>query len=296
MQQTTLNKFSFLALRVMGSLIFITAGLNHLFQTAQAAARLEKAKMGFLATSLANPELLVILSGVGLVAGGLALLAGFQTRFAALLLMLILIPITITIQMGSAATMGPLFKNIAIMGMLVFFMANGAVAYGLDQYLAGKKTLTPNVRSAAGSAIMVLAGSILFSSCTSTNGLNVSSTSSNQAQSTGKKNYGILISQPDHLKAAVNTAQTMRKEAKYNAGKIVVMACSKSVEAFKKDSDLKAVFEAGKAAGVTFTVCGMSLEKFKIAPEALMEGSTIVPNGLTYMFDLQQEGFTTVEL
>src|SRR5690606_16135276 len=110
MQANKLNKVSFLALRIMGSLIFITAAFNHLFQVEKAAARLEKAKMGFLATSWADPETLVILSGIGLLAGGLMLLAGFQTKKAALLLMLILIPITITMQMGSAATLGPLFK------------------------------------------------------------------------------------------------------------------------------------------------------------------------------------------
>ena len=59
---------------------------------------------------------------------------------------------------------------------------------------------------------------------------------------------------------------------------------------------MKSFIEAGLAAGVTFKVCGMSLDKFKIAPTELTEGATIVPNGLTYMFDLQQEGFITVEL
>ncbi|RYE07941.1 MAG: DoxX family membrane protein, partial [Sphingobacteriaceae bacterium] len=123
MQPTNLNKLSFLALRVMGSLIFITAAFNHLFQTEQAAARLEKASLGFLATSMASPELLVLLSGFGLLTGGFLLLAGYQTRLAALLLFAILIPITITMQMGSMATVGPLFKNIALMGILLFFIA-----------------------------------------------------------------------------------------------------------------------------------------------------------------------------
>ena len=288
MQATNLNKLSFLALRVMGSLIFITAAFNHLFQTQEAAAKLQKAKMGFLATSMADPETLIILAGIGLLIGGFSLLVGFQTRKAALLLMLILIPITLTVQVGSAATMGPLFKNIAIMGVLVFFMANGAVYYGLDQFLARKKA-TDNV---ANMAAIAFAGLLLFSSCSSANAVQATS----NTQVAAKKNYGILISQPDHLKAAVHTAQTMRKEAKYNADKIVIMACAKSVEAFKKGSEMKALFEAGKAAGVTYKVCGMSLEKFKIAPSEILEGAEVIPNGLTYMFDLQQEGFTTVEL
>ncbi|MFC5269430.1 DoxX family membrane protein [Adhaeribacter terreus] len=292
MQPNTLNKISFLALRIMGSLIFITAAFNHLFQTSETAARLQKAKMGFLATSISNHETLIILAGIGLLVGGLMLFAGFQTRKAALLLMLILIPITLTVQVGSAATMGPLFKNIAIMGVLVFFMANGSVYYGLDQFLQKRKLLVTKLNSGGKMAILGIMTITLFSACSSANAVNTATKTTAQA----KKNYGILISQPDHLKAAVNTAQTMRKDTKYNADKIVVMACAKSVEAFKKDSEMKAVFEAGKAAGVTFKVCGMSLEKFKISPEELLEGATIVPNGLTYMFDLKQDGFVTVEL
>src|SRR5690606_28434229 len=207
-------------------------------------------KMGFLATSWADPETLVILSRIGLLAGGLMLLAGFQTKQAALLLMLILIPITITMQMGSAATLGPLFKNIAIMGVLLFFMANGAVYYGLDQYLARKKQLAAGTIPVMKMMAVAFAGFFLFNSCSSAKTVNSVSDSSVSV----KKNYGILISRPDHLKAAVNTAQTMRKESKYNAGKIVIMACAKSVEAFKKDSQMKPFFEAGKAAGVTYKV------------------------------------------
>ncbi|MBK0401823.1 DoxX family membrane protein [Adhaeribacter sp. BT258] len=292
MQSNNLNKISFLALRIMGSLIFITAAFNHLFQTSEAAARLEKAKMGFLATSMADPEILVILSGIGLLVGGLMLLVGFQTRKAALLLILILIPITLTMQVGSVATMGPLFKNIAIMGVLLFFMANGAVYYGLDQYLVRKNQLTASTNNAVKMMAVVFLGVMAISSCSTAQAVNSASDSSVSV----KNNYGILISQPDHLKAAVNTAQTMRNEEKYNADKIVIMACAKSVEAFKKDSEMKLFFEAGKAAGVTYKVCGMSLDKFKIAPSEIMDGAEIIPNGLTYMFDLQQEGFITVEL
>ena len=52
----------------------------------------------------------------------------------------------------------------------------------------------------------------------------------------------------------------------------------------------------GSAAGVTYNLCGLSLKQFSIDPETLVDGVEIVPNGLTYMFDLQQQGYTTVEL
>lgn len=55
---------------------------------------------------------------------GLSLALGYKTRYAAILLIAILIPITITIQVGQLTTLGPLFKNVAILGGLLFFTMN----------------------------------------------------------------------------------------------------------------------------------------------------------------------------
>lgn len=134
MDLTTSQKLSWMILRIFGSGIFLLAGINHLTETSRTAGRLEEAPFGFLVTSLAPAETLVVLSGVALLAGGGLLLTGYKTRYAALLLALVLIPITLTVQV-SVQSLGPLFKNITIMGILVFFMVNGAPSYSLDAYL-----------------------------------------------------------------------------------------------------------------------------------------------------------------
>ena len=117
--------------RALFSLIFLVAGTGHLTNTAHIVSRLEKAALGHLATSVAPAELLVLLSGVALLLGGTGLLLGYRTRWAALGLIAVLLPITITVQIGRP-TLGPLFKNIALLGGLLFFAANGAGAYSLD--------------------------------------------------------------------------------------------------------------------------------------------------------------------
>ncbi|TXD36001.1 DoxX family membrane protein [Lujinxingia vulgaris] len=114
--------------------IFIVAGLNHLIDPSRTAARLESSPMGFLATAIAPAQPLVVLSGVALLIGGLALLLGFYTRAAALGLLAIIIPITLTVQVGSMASMGPLFKNIGLAGGLLFFIAHGADTFALDVF------------------------------------------------------------------------------------------------------------------------------------------------------------------
>lgn len=134
MKESGINKFSVLVLRVMISLIFIIAAINHLFHPEKVAARLSRAEMSWLVTWMASPRLLVISAGVALLAGGIGLLSGFKTKLSAVLLILVLIPITLTVQVSNPEGLGPLFKNVGLLGGLIFFAINGSVCYGMDQF------------------------------------------------------------------------------------------------------------------------------------------------------------------
>lgn len=124
--------------RGMLSLIFLVAGTGHLLNTGHIVERLLGAKYGFLATAVAPARPLVLLAGAALLIGGAGLLLGYRTRWAAILLILVVIPITITIQIGRS-TLGPLFKNVAIMGGLLFFATHGAGPYSLSELLQGRQ-------------------------------------------------------------------------------------------------------------------------------------------------------------
>lgn len=111
-------------LRVMVSGIFLVAGLNHLLEVEKTANRIEQANFKGIAHLFGNPEWLIIASGIVMITAGFLFLIGYKTKWAAILLMAVLIPITLTVQVGQITTLGPLFKNIAIFGGLLFFIIN----------------------------------------------------------------------------------------------------------------------------------------------------------------------------
>lgn len=118
------NRNSVILFRVLLSLIFIIASINHLFNLEKVIHKINQARFKDLAYIFGAPEKLVIVSGIVMLIAGLALMIGYKTKYAAILLAMVLMPITLTIQVGQMETVGPLFKNIAIFGGLLFFSMN----------------------------------------------------------------------------------------------------------------------------------------------------------------------------
>lgn len=118
--------------RVFASLIFIVAAIGHIRAPEAVAARLEGAGVGAQIAQMLPSVPLVVLTGVVMLVGGIALALGFKTRLAALLLLACLVPITIAVQLEPNAT-GPLFKNISIFGSLLYIAAHGPLGMGIDR-------------------------------------------------------------------------------------------------------------------------------------------------------------------
>lgn len=128
---TKLNGVSILLFRIMLSGIFLIAGISHLINPDGVTERINSARYAEFAHLFGDPHTLGVWSGYALILFGTTFVLGIFTRWSALGLFLLLIPITITIQVGNGWMHGPLWKNIAIFGGLLFFIVNNPRSYTL---------------------------------------------------------------------------------------------------------------------------------------------------------------------
>ena len=124
------------ASRALVALIFILSGFGKL--AGYAGTKQMMAGVGFPAVDLFLIGAIAFELG-----GGLALLTGFKVRWAAAALIVFLIPATIIFHLmpmmaggeGAQAQMINVLKNLAIVGALLKFWADGAGAYSVDAAL-----------------------------------------------------------------------------------------------------------------------------------------------------------------
>lgn len=122
----TLKTYGPLVGRILISLIFIIAGYHKIGGFEQVA--------GYMASQgLPAPKLLLALTILIEIGGGLMILTGFHARCAALVFFFWLIPVTLTFHAFWAASpdqatnqFNNFMKNVAIMGAMVYIMVHGS--------------------------------------------------------------------------------------------------------------------------------------------------------------------------
>ena len=122
------NSIVILIARVFLSILFILAGWGKL-------TGLEGTAQYFGAIGLPMPSVTAVLVGLVEFVGGLAILIGFQTRIAAVVVALFTIGATLVAHMDFAEGMNAMMaqKNLAIAGGLLLLAITGAGAYSVDR-------------------------------------------------------------------------------------------------------------------------------------------------------------------
>ena len=117
-----MKKSPFTIHRVFTSLIFIYASTNYFFQSDKVFGKVSKTAAYQFVQNKSSFEACILLSGITMLVGGIALLAGYKNKLAAIVLLIMLIPITLTVQLDNFSDLGPFFKNVAIAGSLLFII------------------------------------------------------------------------------------------------------------------------------------------------------------------------------
>lgn len=118
-------------LRVSVSLIFIIGGAGHFFAHDEMLAKVEDSPWRGIVAGIGDPSFLLWVSGIVFIIAGAALALGWMSRLAALAIFTTLVPITLAIHIAPGHV-GPLFKNVAILGALFYIFARGPGRYALD--------------------------------------------------------------------------------------------------------------------------------------------------------------------
>ena len=113
---------NFLVLRLLTSFIFIYAGTKHLVNTDAIYKRVSGGTMYQMAGNESLFKLLILSSGAIMIAGAIMLIAGYQQKWAAGILLVMLTGITLAVQLENLNDLGPFFKNVAIAGSLLFIL------------------------------------------------------------------------------------------------------------------------------------------------------------------------------
>jgi len=124
--------FVWLAGRLLISLVFIMSGISHLKNlgfTTQAAA----------SSGVPAPKLLALLASLFSLLGGLGVALGFRADIGAILLLLFLVPVTLTMHpfwkysdpMESANHKAHFMKNVALIGAALFILHAGPGPFSL---------------------------------------------------------------------------------------------------------------------------------------------------------------------
>lgn len=117
-----ISKINFILFRALTSLIFIYAGLNHFLKAEKIFTRISKSDLYGMIPNENLFKTAIFMSGFIMVTGGVFLLIGFMQRKVSLALIIMLIPITLTVQLDNLNDLGPFFKNVAITGSLIFIL------------------------------------------------------------------------------------------------------------------------------------------------------------------------------
>ena len=107
-----------------------------------------------------------------------------------------------------------------------------------------------------------------------------------------------MLRQPEHINQAIKTIDELitQNASRLDVGEIVIIVCGEAVVNLTTTDAEAWVQKTKKYKNMSIVACGLSLDKFKKSESDLVDGITYTRNGFIKAFELQKQGYLSVEL
>lgn len=114
----------------------------------------------------------------------------------------------------------------------------------------------------------------------------------------GKDNLLFMLRQKEHISQALKTVESLKtnNSSQLIVGDIVIIVCGEAIISLTTDEAKPWVEQIRKFKNVSIVACGLSLDKFQKKEADLIPGITYSKNGFIKAFELQKQGYLSVEL
>ena len=121
---------------------------------------------------------------------------------------------------------------------------------------------------------------------------------SQKAEAGKKDNLLFLLRQTEHINQALKTVDQLQSNAQttLTPGNIVIVVCGEAVTKLGTQEAVKWVTKIKRHPHVSILACGLSLTKFNKSEKDLVPGIGYTENGFIKAFELQKQGYLSVEL
>lgn len=118
------------------------------------------------------------------------------------------------------------------------------------------------------------------------------------SQAPAKDNLLFLLRQTAHINQAIKTLEQLQTGAsnQLHTGHAVIIVCGQAVKSLTTGEAKGWMQRISRIPGAELMACGLSLNKFEMKKQDLVPGVTYTPNGLIKAFELQKQGYLSVEL
>jgi intracellular sulfur oxidation DsrE/DsrF family protein len=107
-----------------------------------------------------------------------------------------------------------------------------------------------------------------------------------------------MLRQQEHINQALKTIDHLqvRQKTSLNMGEVVIIVCGEAVTSLTGKEAEAWVERLSRQPDVSILACGLSLAKFGKSEKDLVKGIGYTENGFIKAFELQKQGFLSVEL